>query len=218
MQLVTILSKAEFSVPDITSTNWQKTFHILASNKDDLAPGEGDWIDDDGWHTTDIEVDVPFHSRMKDSGNEAYVAGKLHHRPIVSVIREALSNINHSRQFHFQPYRLSWRRHSSIEDIGVQGELYTSSAFLQAHQELQDSPPEPGCTLERVVIALMFWSDETLLTTFGGMKLWPCYMYFGNESKLRRTKGLDRLGEHIAYFEEVSRTDSGPNLRCAIFP
>jgi Plavaka transposase len=200
MQLVTILNKKEFSIADIASTSWRQAFQDLGSSTNTVA---GDWIDDDGWHEADIELEVPFHSRMKNSGSKRYVAGKLHHRRIVSVIREALSNPNRSRQFHFQPYRLTWRRHPSADDISVQGELYTSPAFLQAHQELQDSPPEPGCSLERVVVGLMFWSDETLLTLFGGSKLWPCYMYIGNESKLRRATGSEHLGDHIAYFEEV---------------
>jgi Plavaka transposase len=203
-RLVEILNGRDFSTADVASTNWRKVFHVLASNKDDLPAGEGEWIDDEGWYATDVRLDVPFHSRMKHSGTETYVAGKLHHRRIVAVIREALSNPARSRRFHFKPYKLIWRRHPSAADINVQGELYNSSAFLQAHMELQNSPPEPGCNLERVVVALMFWSDETLLTSFGGSKLWPCYMYFGNESKLRRVKGSEHLGEHIAYFEEVS--------------
>ncbi|KAH6871005.1 hypothetical protein BKA70DRAFT_1451523 [Coprinopsis sp. MPI-PUGE-AT-0042] len=49
----------------------------------------------------------------------------------------------------------------------------------------------------------MFWSDGTLLASFGGAKLWPCYMYFGNESKYNRSKGSQGLCEHIAYFEDL---------------
>jgi hypothetical protein len=60
--------------------------------------------------------------------------------------------------------------------VRVQGELYTSPAFVDAHQELQDSPAEPGCNLPRVIAALMFWSDATHLTAFGNAKLWPLYM------------------------------------------
>lgn len=209
-QLVSVLNGRGFSTADIASTNWRKAFDILASNRDELPGEEGDWIDDDGWYATEVAFDVPYHSRMKNSGTETYIAGKLHHRRIVSVIREALSNPSRSRRFHFKPYKLSWRRHPSADDVNVQGELYTSPAFLQAHEELQNSPSEPGCTLERVIVGLMFWSDGTVLTSFGGSKLWPCYMYFGNESKLRRVKVSEHLGEHIAYFEEVSLSYNSP--------
>ncbi|KIM50225.1 hypothetical protein SCLCIDRAFT_146065, partial [Scleroderma citrinum Foug A] len=96
-----------------------------------------------------------------------------------------------------------WQRGGSPAPINVHGELYTSQAFLQTHKDLQQSPPEPGCNLERVVVALMFWSDATQLTTFGNAKLWPCYMFSGNESKYRRCKPSCCLCSHIAYFNHI---------------
>ncbi|KIJ61918.1 hypothetical protein HYDPIDRAFT_68163, partial [Hydnomerulius pinastri MD-312] len=73
-----------------------------------------------------------------------------------------------------------WQPAHRDQDINVHGELFTSTAFLDAHRELQDSPPEPGCDLPRVVAALMFWLDSTQLTQFGTAKLWPLYVFFGN--------------------------------------
>jgi hypothetical protein len=49
----------------------------------------------------------------------------------------------------------------------------------------------------------MFWSDATHLTAFGNAKLWPCYMFFGNESKYRRCKPSCNLCSHVAYFQTV---------------
>ncbi|KAF8220358.1 hypothetical protein L208DRAFT_1052945, partial [Tricholoma matsutake] len=105
--------------------------------------------------------------------------------------------------FHFQPYELLWKHsdHEDEPDICIHGELYSSAAFLKAHKALLDSPPNPGCIAPRVIIALMFWSDETVLTSFGKTKLWPCYMYFGNESKYQQMKPSCNLANHIAYFE-----------------
>ncbi|KAG2057433.1 hypothetical protein BDR06DRAFT_969243 [Suillus hirtellus] len=51
---------------------------------------------------------------------------------------------------HNHPYKLLWNGGRSETPICVHGELYTSDAFIQAHHELQDSPPEPGCTLDHV--------------------------------------------------------------------
>jgi hypothetical protein len=78
--------------------------------------------------------------------------------------------------------------------------------FNTAHQDLQASPREPGCNLPRVVAALMFWSDGTQLTHFGKEKLWPVYMFFGNESKYQCGKPSNNLCEHIAYLENVCYT------------
>ncbi|KJA21682.1 hypothetical protein HYPSUDRAFT_111821, partial [Hypholoma sublateritium FD-334 SS-4] len=49
----------------------------------------------------------------------------------------------------------------------------------------------------------MFGSDATHLTSFGSASLWPCYMYFGNESKYRRCKPTYNLCNHIAYFQKL---------------
>ncbi|KJA18100.1 hypothetical protein HYPSUDRAFT_145489 [Hypholoma sublateritium FD-334 SS-4] len=49
----------------------------------------------------------------------------------------------------------------------------------------------------------MFGSDATHLTSFGSAALWPCYMYFGNESKYRRCKPTCNLCNHIAYFQKL---------------
>ena len=75
--------------------------------------------------------------------------------------------------------------------------------FIQAHRELQDSPGELGCDLQRVVLGLMFASDGTQLTSFGTAKLWPVYLMVGNESKDRRAKPSCHAFEHVAYLETV---------------
>ncbi|KIJ19525.1 hypothetical protein PAXINDRAFT_69491, partial [Paxillus involutus ATCC 200175] len=62
-------------------------------------------------------------------------------------------------------------------------------------------PPEPGCDLPQAVVALMFWSDSTQLTQFGTVKLWPLYVFFGSESKYRRSQPSNNLCSHAAYFQ-----------------
>ena len=89
------------------------------------------------------------------------------------------------------------------ERVRVYGEMYTSRAFLESQRELLESPPEPGCRAPRAIIALMFWSDETQLTSFGQAKLWPLYMYLGNNSKYQRVKPTSNLCSHVAYFQQV---------------
>ena len=127
----------------------------------------------------------------------------FHYRSLVSVICEKLANPADMEGFHYEPYELKWMSQPSSDPIGVHGELYTSPAFLDAHREVQNLPAEPGCNLPQVVLALMFWLDATLLTSFGDTKLWPLYMCFGNESKYRRCKPTDNLCNHVAYFEAV---------------
>ena len=61
-----------------------------------------------------------------------------------------------------------------------------------------------GCTLPRRIIALMFWSDATHLTSFGDAKLWPLYVFFGNQTKYSRGQPSAKLCNHVAYFQTVS--------------
>ena len=86
-------------------------------------------------------------------------------------------NLTKESQFHFKPYELLWNRSDCSRPVQVQGGLYTSPAFIEAHRELQVSPQEPGCNLSQVAVAPMFVSDVTLLTSFGSGKL------FENDTK-----------------------------------
>lgn len=94
------------------------------------------------------------------------------------------------------------------ESIRVQGELYSLPLFLDAHQDLQDSPGEPSCTLPWVEVTLMFSSDLTHLTAFGDVKLWPLYLFFGNNSKYLHCKPMSHLCKHVAYFIKVGTSTS----------
>lgn len=208
-KLLHIIGHPDFRPEDVRRTNWSKIDAKLAGNPFDgtgsaTEEHEG-WITEDaGWHRTPISISVPFHSRTKAPGPKEYYVGDLYHRPLVDVIREKLTNPSDVRHFHYEPYELLWNPTSTSKGVRVHGELYTSPAFLDADRELQASPAEPGCNLPRVVVALMFWSDVTHLTSFGTAKLWPCYLYFGNESKYRRCKPSYNLCNHVAYFQKVS--------------
>jgi len=146
----------------------------------------------------------PISQGSKALGPKDFLVGDLYHRSFVSVIREKLANSHDDRGFHYDPFKLFWQPPGTEDDIRVHGEMYTSPAFLEAHRELQESPGEPGCNFPRVVVAMMFWSDVTHLTSFGNAKLWPTYLCFGNESKYRRCKPNCHLCNHVAYFQAVS--------------
>jgi hypothetical protein len=117
----------------------------------------------------------------------------------VAVLREKLANAWDDKLFHYEPYQLRWAPPHLDGKVSIYGDLYTSAAFHEAHSDLQESPAEPECNL----LWLMFWSDATQLTTFGNAKLWPTYMYFGNESKYHRCKPSCNLSNNVAYFEMV---------------
>jgi hypothetical protein len=199
--LVAIIGDLDFQPADVRHTRWDSINSQLAG--DPIASGDWEWVDDERegrWTCTPFTITVPFHRRTPNPGPQTYHIEGFYHRNLVSVIRERLVNNSH---FHFDPYELYWHVGELGSPVRVHGEMYTSPAFLKAHQELQDSPRVPGCNLPRVVAALMFWSDSTQLASFGDASLWPLYMFMGNESKYRRCKPSQHLCSHVAYFKKV---------------
>ncbi|KAF8834379.1 hypothetical protein BDN67DRAFT_872912, partial [Paxillus ammoniavirescens] len=106
--------------------------------------------------------------------------------------------------YHYEPYELQWHPPGGTCDVRVHRELYTSEAFIKAQDQLLASPCESNCDLPRCIVALMFWSDTTQLTSFGSAKLWLLYLYFGNQSKYRRCQPSSKLCSHVAYFQSMS--------------
>ncbi|KAJ2933285.1 hypothetical protein H1R20_g3796, partial [Candolleomyces eurysporus] len=198
--LVKLLQKPGF-VEDVAGTKWPKVLGALGEEADSSSQDAADdeWVDDDGWKTTPVSITVPIGKRV-----ETCTVGSLYHRNIVSIIREKITNSPDMQYFHYDPFEVLWQPDPTVPPMRVHSELYNSDAFLKAHRELQDSPPRPDCNRPRVVASLMFWSDETHLTNFSNAKLWPCYMFFGNESKYRRAKPSMNLCHHVAYFEKPS--------------
>jgi hypothetical protein len=202
--LLDIVSADDFQPEDIREMNWNQVNHQLAN-----ASEQEEWMDEDaGWDVSPVTISVPFDHHADTPGRREFTFANLYHRSLVAVIRDKISNPNHHPHFHHQPYELLWQPNDQQEAVRVYGELYSSPTFIDAHTALQESPREPNCDLERVVVALMFWSDATQLTNFGSVKLWPLYLFFGNDSKYRRCKPSANCCEHIAYFETVRPTFS----------
>src|SRR5882762_913984 len=109
---------------------------------------------------------------MERPGPQEYIINNLYHRLLVSVILEKLRSRHEGRHFHYDGFELFWKPMAGSADVQVHGEIYTSPTFIEAQQEIYDSPGEPGCHLPRVVVALMLASDSTQLTSFGNGKLW----------------------------------------------
>lgn len=155
-----------------------------------------------------ITISVPFPRRSLHPGPRDYTISSFYRRSMLSIIRETLSDRSRCKSFRFEPYLMHWKRSRTTSDMGVPvyGELFHSEAFLTAHRQLQEQPLDPtsDCTLPRRIVAMMFWSDSTQLTSFGDAKLWPLYVYFGNESKYQRCAPSAKLCSHAAYFQTVS--------------
>lgn len=206
--LVGIITDPAFRTDDIRNTPWDQIDSQLGD-----SGSEFDWVDepDAGWTKTPVTIRVPFaykinkrdRNRPDPVAPQDFVVEDFYHRSIVTILKERLNSTD-ARHFHMEPYELYWQPGGLPEPTRVHGEIYTSPAFIDTHNALQESPREPGCDLPRVVVALMFASDATQLTSFGQARIWPLYMHFGNDSKYRRSKPSLHLCNHVAYFQKVS--------------
>lgn len=205
----TILAK-DFKVEELRDINWELIDRQLVQEDDnnpeyeDIRPLEADGAHL-GWQHTEFSINVPNPRRNKQPGVHSFPVGKLSHRSLIDVMTDCLTNERKQRQstFNYVPYELRFQAKPGGESIQTFGELYTSPAWLEAHAELQASPHEEECTLERVLLPVIFASDETRLTTHGDVKLWPVYMYYAGDSKYDRGCPQSRLCEHVAYFQTV---------------
>jgi len=123
----------------------------------------------DGFQVASITIKIPTGEPDNRSTPRTYSVPGLHYQKLLNVIktefREPLA-----KQFHFMPFTLMHRSPITNEEQRVYGELYNSDEFIEEHKRVQNRslPPldDPACKLEKVIAALMFWSDSTHLANF----------------------------------------------------
>ncbi|KAG6916065.1 hypothetical protein DXG01_008590 [Tephrocybe rancida] len=203
--LLKIIGSPDFVPANVSGTNWEQIDHQLGINDWDRE----EWQSDDArWMESTVQISVPFHRFTDNPGARNYNIPGFYH--LIAVIQEKITTKKEDAvHFHLEPYKLLWHANNNQEPISLYREIYSSPAFLRVHQDLQQSPPELGCTLPRVVVGLMFWSDATHLTQFGNAKITPLYMYFGNESKYRRSQSLDLMFSSLDAFQDFVSEQSG---------
>ena len=161
---------------------------------------------EDNFQVVDIPIEVPTGKPGDPLTPRVYRVPGLRYQRLVNVIKAAFE-APLSRHFHFTPFSLMHRSPITNDERRVYGELYNSDEFINEHKRVQNrSPPppdDPGCKLEKVIAALMFWSDSTHLTNFGVAKLWPIYLFFGNLSKYIRSRPSSGACHHLAYIPSV---------------
>ncbi|GBE78097.1 hypothetical protein SCP_0109790 [Sparassis crispa] len=173
----------------------------------DKAAQSTETVAQDGWNEAEVEIEVPDgkkHQSESDGSIPCFKVPGLHHRSLIKVIKATRTDPA-AVDFHTTPFKQFWQQASGSTER-VYDELYSTDAFIDAHEDLLQKPQEPGCTLERSISALMFWSDSTHLASFGNASLWPLYLFFGNQSKYICCKPRAAACHHIAYIPKLPDT------------
>ena len=85
--------------------------------------------------------------------------------------------------------------------------IYDSDAFIEEHDQVQCAalpPDDPDCKWEKVITAMMFWSDSMHLANFRTAKLWPIYMMMRNLSKYIHALPSSGACMHVAYIPHLA--------------
>jgi hypothetical protein len=176
-------------------------FNVARENqRNDAAEKKSPFFD--SFQTADINIDVPSGTSGIPPGT--FSVPGLVYRKLTAVVQAAFSSPLASH-FHFSPFKL-FHRSPSGEEERVFSEVYNSDAFIEEHDNVQRAPlppDQPDCELEKVVVALMVWSDSTHLANFGTAKLWPIYFLFGNVSKYIHGQPNSGACQHIAYIPSL---------------
>ncbi|KAJ7733499.1 hypothetical protein B0H16DRAFT_1328148 [Mycena metata] len=200
-RLVEFLKSPDFNPNDLACFNLAKeTEHLDKLSRGSAEKGPAG----DGWSQIAVHIKVPDGKpHSVTSPSPLYTVPGLFLRPLSEVLRSAIADTT-SRRFHFTPFKQFHKSHPDAVPTRVYDEIYSSDAMIDEYEKLQSQPAEPECTLERVVLALMFWSDSTHLASFGNAALWPLYLFFGNQSKWVRGKPNSGACHHLAYIPKVS--------------
>jgi hypothetical protein len=199
-RLLGILKDKKYSPEDVMDFDIERETaafdNYLANNANDASVR-------DGWRSASVNISVPDGKQhASEADAPVFEVPGLFYRPLVEVIKAAIHDVG-DRCFHYTPFKQFWSPSPGSPPQRIYDEIYSSDAMVEAHTTLQNQPRERGCTLERVVLALMAWSDSTHLASFGDASLWPLYFFFGNQSKWLRVKPRSNVCHHVAYFPKV---------------
>ena len=86
----------------------------------------------------------------------------------------------------------------------VISEIYNSDVMTTEHERPQSQPNEPGCNLEKAIVAALVFSDSTHLTNFGVALLWPGHLLWGNQTKYEHSKPSSFAAHHFIYMQSIS--------------
>lgn len=162
----------------------------------------------DAWKELSVHILVPMWEHNLDSNGQPFTIPGLFYCSLTGVIHTTFSE-KALKWFHLTPFKCIWRSPITGQEQCVYDELYTSDAWITAHDDLQKQRCEDEYKLEYVIAGLMIWSDATHLAQFGNASAWPVYLCFGNQSKYTQATPDSGACHPIAFIPTVSFVQDG---------
>ena len=213
-----VLQAPDFSIAELTGFDAhtetccldaaQKTIHMDAP------------FSQDKWQHRSINIVIPTREKNQAGNGKTFTVEGFYHQPFLNVICAVFSEAS-SKWFHLTPFKKVgmldvvqknafhpclkvWKSLLTGKEQLVYDELYMSDTWNKAQDEIMKQRRVDGCKLERVMAAMMLWSDSMCLAEFGRASAWPVYLYFGHLSKYARTAPEGGACHPIAFIPCVS--------------
>ncbi|KIY49798.1 hypothetical protein FISHEDRAFT_40613 [Fistulina hepatica ATCC 64428] len=190
-----------FKPEDINGVNFDDLERELALDR------QSPWSDR-GWRSDSVTIETARRRGLSDPEPDrssiSFVLRDVHYRPLIHVLRSTVQEDPASTSFHWHPFQQYWKPpYPEFEEQRIYNELYSSNAFLEAERDVLAKAPKGPDEPPPVVAAFMIWSDATHVAQFGDAKLWPAYVYFGNQSHYARGRPTAKAAHHVAFFPSL---------------
>ncbi|KAI6095493.1 hypothetical protein F5141DRAFT_1221894 [Pisolithus sp. B1] len=177
----TVITVEDFQPEDLQHFSAHRELRWFNVSEEDLRP---DYVFcKDGWMETSVSIKIPTHDQKPDGNGQIFVVPSFFYHKLTAV-----SPITGKEQWLYD-------------------ELYTSNAWIKAHDKVQKQRHDDGCMLEQVIAGLMLSSDATHLTQFGHASAWPVYLFFRNQSKYMQAQPNSLGACHLmAFIPKIPQT------------
>jgi hypothetical protein len=103
---------------------------------EDVADEHNAGLKQDGWKESSVDISVPTQERNPDGNGQNFTISGLFHCTLTDVIHAVFTETA-AKWFHLTPFRRIWRSPITGQEQRLYDELYTSDAWIRAHDELQ---------------------------------------------------------------------------------
>ena len=128
-----VIQAEDFNVLELDGFNAHtETSHLDAAER---ALPEDDPFGTDQWKTTNVKISVPTREKNPKGNGRAFCVEGLRYRLLTSVVQAVFAEAS-SKLFHLTPFKCMWRLPLTGNEQRIYDELYTSDAWIQAHDKI----------------------------------------------------------------------------------
>lgn len=198
-----VLLAPDFKTDDLIGFDAKKEHKIMDSYQEVSTDSPSSFTLDDSWIKGSVKIPLPCDGIKQSEAKAPTFVVEVYHRNLLHVIKSALAEPSAER-FHTFPFKAFWQPSPDEPEERIYNEAYTGDRWNREYDKIHATNKQgPHCDVEALLIALMIWSDATLLAQFGNAQLWPIYLYIGNQSKYSRAKPSSFAAHHVAYIPKV---------------